>query len=87
MPSTPTAAQADASRRNGTRHALLAEEFLPSRREEVHLAVLLDDLARRHRPVGEVEAHWVRQIAIAMLRTERLNALELRVLDAALEGA
>ncbi|MDF1586256.1 hypothetical protein [Marinimicrococcus flavescens] len=84
-PVTPGGKAAGAG--NGTRHGLLAAEFCPVAHEEVRLAALLDDLARCHRAAGEVEAYWVQQVAIGMLRRERLDALQLRVLDAALEGA
>ncbi|MDX6752420.1 hypothetical protein SH611_21685 [Geminicoccaceae bacterium 1502E] len=106
MPSSPTAAQSDASRRNGarspgpvsedgkarsarngTRHGLFAAELELSPEEQAHLEALLDDLGRRHRPEGKMEAHWVRQVAMTMLRRERLDALEMRVLDLAMEGA
>ncbi|MDX6751651.1 hypothetical protein SH611_17740 [Geminicoccaceae bacterium 1502E] len=106
MPSSPTAAQSDASRRNGarsrgpvsgegkarsarngTRHGLFAAELELTSEEQAHLAALLDDLGRRHRPEGAAEEHWVRQVAVTMLRRERLDVLEMRVLDLAVEGA
>ncbi|MDX6750887.1 hypothetical protein SH611_13775 [Geminicoccaceae bacterium 1502E] len=106
MPSSPTAAQSDTSRRNGgrshgpaseegkarsarngTRHGLFAAELELTSEEQAHFEALRDDLGRRHRPAGAAEEHWVRQVAVTMLRRERLDALEMRVLDLALEGA
>ncbi|MDF1587451.1 hypothetical protein PZ740_13770, partial [Rhodospirillales bacterium YIM 152171] len=75
------------SARNGTRHGLFAAELELAPHEDAHLAALLGDLGRRHRPVGEAEEHWVRQVAVTMLRRERLDALEMRVLDLVMEGA
>ncbi|MDX6751238.1 hypothetical protein SH611_15595 [Geminicoccaceae bacterium 1502E] len=75
------------SARNGLRHGLFSETLALEPAEEAHFRGLLDSLGARHRPADEVETYWVRQMAICMMRTERLNALELRVLEAALEGA
>ncbi|MDF1587270.1 hypothetical protein [Marinimicrococcus flavescens] len=84
-PVTPEGKAASAG--NGQRHGLFSETLALEPAEETHFQGLLDSLGARHRPADEVESYWVRQMAICMVRTERLNALELRVLDAALEGA
>lgn len=75
-----------ASARNGLRHGLFADKLQLDEEEAAHFSDLLDDLARLHRPVGAVEAHWVRQMAVEMIRAERLNVIELRVEQAALAG-
>ncbi|MDX6748238.1 hypothetical protein SH611_00275 [Geminicoccaceae bacterium 1502E] len=72
---------------NAARHGPFAARTNPSFPEEAHLRGLLDALTARHRPADAAEMHWVRQMAMGMVRAERLDALEFRVMDVALEGA
>ncbi|MDF1585243.1 hypothetical protein [Marinimicrococcus flavescens] len=54
--------------------------------DQAAFSALLTDLTRRHAPEGAVEEHWVGQMAMAMLRGRWADALEQRVVEAALAG-
>ncbi|MDF1586835.1 hypothetical protein [Marinimicrococcus flavescens] len=54
--------------------------------DQATFSALLTDLTRRHAPEGAVEEHWVGQMAMAMLRGRWADALEQRVVEAALAG-
>ncbi|MDX6752020.1 hypothetical protein SH611_19610 [Geminicoccaceae bacterium 1502E] len=54
--------------------------------DQATLSALLADLIRRHAPEGAVEEHGMGQMAMAMLRGRWVDALELRVVEAALAG-
>ncbi|MDX6752022.1 hypothetical protein SH611_19620 [Geminicoccaceae bacterium 1502E] len=54
--------------------------------DQATFSALLADLTRRHAPEGAVEEHWVGQMAMVMVRAQWADALEQRVVEAALAG-
>ena len=73
---------------NATRHGLRARPGAPppSVEDEAALAGLRSDLARRWPVETAVERHWLDALARCHLRQEKLDALELLVMDALLSG-
>ncbi|MDX6748490.1 hypothetical protein SH611_01590 [Geminicoccaceae bacterium 1502E] len=69
-----------------TPHASSVTKTNPSPEDQATLSALLADLTHRHAPEGAVEEHWVEQMAMAMLRARWADALEQRVVEAALAG-
>lgn len=80
-----TAAGKAASAANGVRHGLCAARMSLGEAEQAHLRALEESLAATLAPADAAEAYWVRQMAMTMLRRERLDAIEARVTRALLE--
>ncbi|MDX6749793.1 hypothetical protein SH611_08250 [Geminicoccaceae bacterium 1502E] len=76
----------EASSRNAVRHGLCATDTRPEPEEQALFEALHAALVAQHGPADEAQEHWVRQMALVMLRERRLNVIEDRVTAALLDA-